>query len=143
MDDAAVGVAALFVADDRHRLPSETAQTANNGAVLGKGAVAGQRREIGDQGVDIVARMGPVGVAGDLHALPRREFAVGLAQHALGLSLQLADLIGNVELLAIGEVAQLFDLAFQLGDRFFKVEKVAHGALSNGRTPRGQAGGAR
>ena len=49
--DAAVGVGALFLADDADRAAAEPAEAADDRLVLAEGAVAGERREIGDQGL--------------------------------------------------------------------------------------------
>src|SRR3546814_9958767 len=70
-------------------------------------------------------------MARHLGLLPGGQLAVGLAQQPLDLALQLLDLVGDVDLAVIGEVPQLFDLAFELGDRLFEVEEVVHGSLSN------------
>jgi phosphonate transport system ATP-binding protein len=67
-------------ADDDDPAAVQPAQAADHGAVVGEIAVAGERHEILDQRRDIVAEMGPLGVAGDLGLLPRRELGIGVAQ---------------------------------------------------------------
>ncbi len=60
------------------------------------------------------------------HLLPRAELAVGLAQQPLGLGLQPPNLVGDVEIAVIAEMAQLLDLGFQLGDWLFEIEEGPH-----------------
>src|SRR5262249_20344604 len=57
---------------------------------------------------------------------PRAELAVGLPQQPVRLLLQLADFVGDVDVAAVGEVAQLRDLAFEFGDRLFEIEIGRH-----------------
>jgi len=45
-----------------------------------------------------------------------------LAQQLVGTLFQLLDLIGEIEIAALGQMLQLLDLAFELADRFFEVE---------------------
>src|ERR687898_3011857 len=63
-------------------------------------------------------------VAGDLRLLPGVELGVGLAQQLVGARLQPGDLVGEVEVAAVAQVAQLLDLAFQLADRLLEVQQV-------------------
>src|SRR5690606_16186516 len=66
-------------------------------------------------------------VPGHLGLLPRRELAIGLAQQLLGLGLQARDLLRDVHVAGIGQMAQLGDLAFQFGDGFLEIEEAGHG----------------
>ena len=93
--DAALGVGALLVADDHDGAAAEAAEPAHDGLVLGEVAVAGQRREVLDQGVDVVEAMRPLGMARDLRLLPGRELGVGVDQRLLRLLLELRDLVGD------------------------------------------------
>src|SRR5438874_3610659 len=70
--------------------------------------------------------MRPLRVARHQHLLPRIQPSIALAQQPAGLSLEPADLLGDIEPAIDREVAQLFDLAFELGDRPFEIEKMAH-----------------
>ena len=45
----ALGVGALFLADDGDRLAAEAGEAADDGVVLAESAVAGERREFGEQ----------------------------------------------------------------------------------------------
>jgi hypothetical protein len=49
-----------------------------------------------------------------------------LPQQPIDLVLEPLDLVGNIEIAAIGEMAKLFNLAFELGERFLEFEKVSH-----------------
>src|SRR3546814_20608143 len=77
-------------------------------------------------------------MARDLDLLPGRKPAVGLLELTLDLGLQLSDLVGDVDVAAGGQVPQLFDLAFELGDRPFDIAKMSHGCavIPGGPVPR-------
>jgi hypothetical protein len=66
-------------------------------------------------------------MARHLHLLPRRQLGVGLADQALDLNLQLRDLVGDRHVAGLGEMPQLLDLAFQLGDRLLEIQEVPGG----------------
>ena len=71
--------------------------------------------------------MGPVGVTGHLGFLPGAELGVGRAQILVDPRLQTAHFLGDVDVAAVGQVAQFGDLTFKLGDRLFEVEIGGHG----------------
>src|SRR6185437_1520951 len=123
---ARIGVGALFMRDHHHRLIAEPAEPADNGAVLGEGAVARERREIGDQPVDDVEPVRPVGMTRDLHLLPRRQPGIDLVQLPVELGLEPLYLVGDVEIGRVRQMPQLLDLVFELGDGFFEIEIVFH-----------------
>ena len=77
--------------------------------------------------VDVILRLRAVGMAGDLGLLPRGETRVGGAQLLVGDGGQSRDLVGDVDAIGLRHTAELFDLAFQLGDGFFEVEEMTHG----------------
>ena len=106
------GVGALLVADHHHGVAVQAPQPAHNRAVLGVDPVAGQRREVVDQLGHVIGEMGPLGMARHLGLLPGVELGVGLLKQALGLGLEARDLLGDVDLAIVGQVAQLLDLAF-------------------------------
>jgi hypothetical protein len=123
---AALGVAPLLGAEHRDRQAAEPPEPGHHRRVVGKGAVAGQRRELGDQRADVFERLRPLRVAGDQRLLPGAELGVGLAQQRLGLVAELADLVGDVDPAGVGGPAQLLDLALELGDRLLEFQEVAH-----------------
>ncbi len=81
---------------------------------------------VGDQPVDVALRVRPLGMARHLHPLPRRQLGVGRAQLLLHLVLQAHDLLGDVDIARVGQMPQLGNLAFQLGDRLLEVEVGGH-----------------
>ncbi len=119
------------MADDHHRAAREAPDAAENGLVLGERAVAGERREVLHQTIDVVTEVRTLGVAGDLRLLPGRELRVGLFQGLLGFAFELGKLLLDRHGALLGrERLQLGDLAFELGDRFFEIEIGAHPALA-------------
>src|SRR6185312_1163720 len=125
---AALGVGALLMREHDDAAAAEAAEPADDGAVLAEGAVAGERREIADELLDVVRAVRAVRVARKLNLLPRRELGIGLAQQAVDLGLEPRHLVGDVEIAAVGEVSELVDLAFELGQRLLEIEEVAHRA---------------
>ena len=58
--DAGLGVGALLLAHHADRLAAEAAEAADDGLVLAELAVAGERRELGDQPGAVVDEMRPL-----------------------------------------------------------------------------------
>ncbi len=134
--DAALGVAALLGADHHHRPAVEARQPAENRGVLGEVAVSGQRGELREQPLDVVARMGPLRMARDLALLPAREVAVEPGQHRVGLLGQRLDLARDVHLGVLArEGLELGDLALDLGEGLLELEIVFHASDSGGCAP--------
>ena len=106
----------------------KTAKAADNGLVFRKRAVAGQRCEIFNQFFDVIEAMRAVWVTRDLDFLRRGQFAVNAFQLAIDFVLQLGDIVGNIDAAAVGNVAKLFNLGFQVGNGFFEFERL-HGTL--------------
>ena len=123
-----LGIGALLMRDRLHRETAEPPDAADDGAILGEGAVAGERHELGQQRVEIGAAVRPVGMARELHLLPRRELGEGLGQEPARLGLEPADLVGDIDVAAGGEMTQLFDLALEFRQRLLEIEEVAHRA---------------
>jgi hypothetical protein len=67
--------------------------------------------------------MRALGVARHLGLLPGGQLGVSLTQELLGARLEARDLVLEVEVAALREVAELLDLAFQLADRLLEVEQ--------------------
>jgi hypothetical protein len=71
--------------------------------------------------------MRPVGMAGHLRLLPGRQLAVDVAQGIGDALFEPRDLLGDIDgLAAVGELLELEDLAFQIGDGLFEVEIIVH-----------------
>jgi hypothetical protein len=117
----------------------EAAEAAEDRMIVAEAAVAGQRREVGDQRLDVVGEVRPVDVARDLRLLPGRQLAVGGREQLRRAALEPGDLVLEVELAAVGEVPQLLDLALELGDRLFEIQQAAHpSSLDARRSGRGR-----
>ena len=68
------------MADDADALAAEAAEAADDRLVLAEFAVAGERREIGDQAVDVIEAMRPLRMARDLRLLPGRQLGIEVAR---------------------------------------------------------------
>ena len=79
--------------------------------------------EVGEDGVDIVERVGTAGMPGDLHALHRRQVLVDVETQRGELLFERQDVLRHIRLLT-GDAFQLLDLFLQLEQRFFKVQCV-------------------
>ncbi len=119
----ALGVGALLVADHDQRAAAEARETALDRAVVAEGAIARERRVVLEQLGRVVGEMRPLGMARDLRLLPGVELGVGLAQQLLGARLEARDLVGEVEVAAVGQMAQLLDLALELADRLLELQQ--------------------
>src|SRR6185437_3083853 len=94
--EPAVGVGALFVADDADRLAAEAAEAADDGGVVAVLAIAGQRHELGDQRRNVIEAVRPLRMTRHLRLLPRRQRAIEIFQRRGGLGLHAADLYGTL-----------------------------------------------
>ena len=84
----------------------------------------------GEEGVEVVERVGPLRVTRHLRDLPRVQLAVDFLRQRLALLLQARDLLGDVERGIVLHEAQLLDLGLELGDRLLEIEKCRfHGRL--------------
>lgn len=127
MFQAGLGVVAFFLADDGDRLAAEAGKTRLDRGILGKLAVAGQRREFLEQGLGVIDEMRSLRVARDLRLLPGIELGIDFDDRLTDANLQPADFIGGVDALVFRcELLQLDDLAFEVGDRLFEVEIIVH-----------------
>src|SRR5262249_3711695 len=127
--EAAFGRGALLVPDDADALAAEAAEAGDDRRVVTGLAVAPERDEIPDPRRDIVETMRPLGMAGNLGLLPRRELGVEILECLRRLGFEAGDLLadggGAVRRL---ERAQLLDLSLELGHRLLEVEVAAHRA---------------
>ena len=124
--DPGLGVGAFLGAENQHAAPAKPANAADDGTVLGKGAVAGERHEFGDQAADKIESVRPLGVARHLHLLPWGQPGIGLAQEPRGACFEPPDLVGDVEVTGGRQMAQLLDFPVEFADRSFEIEKMAH-----------------
>ncbi len=77
-------VAALLVADDRHRAAVAAPDARDDRRVVAVEAVAVQLLEVRPEARDVVERVGAVLVAGELDRLPDRRAGLGLAREPVG-----------------------------------------------------------
>lgn len=91
--DVFAGGAALLVTDDHHAAAAVLGDTADDGRVVGEPAIAVELDELGAEARHVVERVGPLGVAGDLHLLHGRQRAEDLASDLVGLMLEAAQLV--------------------------------------------------
>ena len=133
MADAGFRVGALLLPDDADRAPAKPADAAHDGLVVREGAIARQRREIGDQPGEIIAEMRALLVPGDLRLLPGGQRQIEVGERLLRLDFEPGQLLANGDALAAArQGAQLLDLGLELGDGFFKIEISANGHGSRG-----------
>ena len=104
-----------------------------DGMVIGKGAVTSKRREILDQGGDVICRMRPVRMARHLRLLPGIEADIEVGEQLRRLLFQPLHLVGDRHgLVAGGKRAEFRDLAFQFSERGFEIEIGGHWASKRG-----------
>ena len=127
---AVFGRAALFSSHHHNSLPAKPGHTTDNGMILGKIAVTGQRREIVKQPVKNRPHFGPVRMPCNLHFFPSAKLFIGLFEFAFDPGLKLANLVSNIDAAIGAHMAQFFNLAFKAGNRLFKIQKLSHITLS-------------
>src|SRR5262249_35428004 len=123
-EELLLGIPPLLVAEHDQRAALEAGQPADDGVVVGEGAVAVQLHELLGQEPDQVQRVGPPGVSRQLHPLPRGEAAEDLLLQPAPARLQLGDLVGRAGDRALPEAG---DARLQLDQRLLEVERVGHG----------------
>jgi len=111
------------VAEHDHRAAAKAREPALDRAVVPERPIARERGIVLEQARDVVGKVRPLGMTRDLGLLPAVELGVSLPEQLLGAGLETLDLLGEVDLAAVREVAQLLDLAFELADRFFEVQQ--------------------
>jgi len=112
------------MADDHHRPAVEAGEATDDGGVVGIGAVAVQFLEVGADALHIVQRVGPLRMARELGDLPGAELGEDRLGQRAALLLQPADLLADVDLGVVAEVAQLLDLGLELGDGLFEIQEI-------------------
>ena len=128
--DSLFGGAALLGSHHHHRLTTEPGHAADDGVIFGIVAVACQRCEIFKKLLDDGAHTRAFGMPGHLHLFPGTKLFIGGFQLTLDTGLQLADFIGNVDAAVRAHMTELFDLALEGGNWFFKIQKMSHDSLS-------------
>ncbi len=131
--DLFLGGAAFLVADDHHRAAVDPAQAADDGLVVGEGAVAGQFLELFAEHLDVIGGVGTGRMARKLRDLPGREIAEDLGGAHAQLVLQGAHFGIDIDRRAGAGVAQFLDLGFQVGDGLFEIEVIGSHRQARGR----------
>src|SRR5215472_8961229 len=85
--------------------------------------VAMQLIELAADGIHVIERVGTVRMARQLCDLPGSEAGEDARGQLTALRLQPRDLVLDVDLGFGGDVPQLLDLGFELGDRLFEIEE--------------------
>ena len=83
-----------------------------------------QLNEIGEDGAEIVERVGPARMAGDHHPLHRGQVPVDLRAQRFQLALESGELAVDVDLPLLAQTLELVDLPFELEERFFELQGV-------------------
>jgi len=121
--NAALGVTALFVTNHHYRLIVEPGQPANHCQIVSKVPVAGQQREVTEQGVDIIHAMWSFGVSCHLAFAPGGQALVKILKQRGGFLVQRCRFLRYIHFLAgPRQRAQFLGLAFDLGQWFFEIQ---------------------
>src|SRR6185312_377832 len=87
--------------------------------------------------LDVVVGVRPAGVARELRHLPGREVLEDVGGLDAQLVAQLADLVADVQGIALAGMRQLLDLGVQFGDRLLEIEEVGvHPGQDRPQSPR-------
>jgi hypothetical protein len=123
------GVAALLMPDHHDGAivvakapPLKLGEPAHDGSVIPELAVAMQLNEPVGPGIDVVERVGPLRVAGNLDALPPGEVVIDGGAQLLDPRLKRVDLIGEIFLSFFVELPHLRELVLQLYKRLFEIK---------------------
>jgi hypothetical protein len=126
--DVFLGVPAFLRADDHDPVLAQLGKAADHGVILGKHAVAMQFLEIREGLAAIIQRVGPLGMARQLHALPGIEVQENLPAGLLDFLLDDLDFLleADAERMFLRMRPQVFQLVLQFGDRLFEIELMLH-----------------
>ena len=115
----------LFLADHADAFAAEASEAADQCFVVAELAVARERRELGDERLDVIHAMRPQVMTRDLGFLPGREIGIKLDERLRRLLLDARHFLADVAA-AGGKRAQLVHLGVEFGDGFFKIQIAAH-----------------
>ena len=113
------------MADDHDRPVVESSEASDDGTVVAELAVSMELKKIPKEIADVIERAGSLGMPGELRALPGSQFTVERMFDLGQLHPQLADLILRGRFSGRNG-REFFDLFFDLADRLFKLEVIAH-----------------
>ena len=127
-----LGVAALLLAEHHHRLVADAADAADEGLVIGTAAIAVELVPLIGEHLDVIEGAGALGVAGYLDFLGRAEVAEDFDPPAGRQGFQLVQLLADVHLGVLGQLADLLDLLLQFHQGFFELQQWAAGHKREG-----------
>src|SRR5207247_145105 len=128
------GRAAPLLRDHHDGVAAKAREPAHDRAVLAEAAVTVQLDQVAAEDAQVIERRGAVGVAGELHALPRRQAREQLLLHAAALGAQAAEALALAR--ARARAHQARDLGVERLERPLEVEV----GLRRGRARRHHAG---
>ncbi len=105
-------------------MPAEPGPAADDRRVVAVEPVAVELDEVGEDGAEVVEGVGAAGMAGDHHALDRRQVAVDLLAQRVELALQALELSVDVDLPFGPDPLELVDLPLQLQQRLLELQRV-------------------
>src|SRR5262249_49707118 len=112
--DPLLCVSSFLVPDDSDGAAIESRETSHDRFVVAKGAVAVKLHEVGQHQVDVVERIGPLRMAGDLCPLPRSEVSIELFAEISDLLAQPLEL--RLGIFVSGQLAKFFHVLLQTVD---------------------------
>ena len=126
--DVFLGVAAFLRADDHDAVFAQPGKAADHRAVLGKQPVAVQFLKIGERPVEVIQRVGPLGMPRQLDALPGGEVRENLPPGFLQLLFDELDFLleADAERMLFRVFPQFVQLALQFDNRLFEIELMFH-----------------
>ena len=107
--DAFLRVTALLMTENDDGLVFEASEAADERVIVGVHAIAVQLLEIREALVDVVERVGPLRVTGELRDLPGRQVRKDAPRERLALVLEARDLLADVELGVLADELQSID----------------------------------
>jgi hypothetical protein len=122
--DLLPGVPPLLVSDEDDRAALEAREAGDDGRVVAEAAVAVHLGELVEEQPAPVARVRPLGVAGELGALPGGQVGVGPLAEAGQAILEPGDLVAGAGRIAFG--LQSGDARLELQQRLLEVKGVRH-----------------
>ena len=116
----ALGITTFLRADDHDLLAVYFCKSADDGTVITMNAVAMNFDKVGGHIPDIIQRIRPLRMAGNLNFLPCCQVAVDLPAGRRDLFFHPFDFVRDIDILLLAEVFQFVQFFLKLKYRFFK-----------------------
>jgi hypothetical protein len=120
-----LGVAALLRANHQNLFAAEACHAADHRRVVAKGAVAVNLAEVGEDVLNVIQRVGALGVAGQFDALPGIKIGARLTAQALHALMQRAQLALRLRAARAG--LKLLDQHLDLFELLLRLTSCFHG----------------